>query len=193
LLLVEPVLIAAAAATNPWHLGVYRGAGAAGLTGSAAWGYGPVFWWHTGYSYFALLIGIGFIAWGWWKAPPAFRRQRLTALMATLIPCAANVIYLARGFGDFVDPTPFGFAVAGAVIFYAIFRQDLFTFSPVARALIIDQIGRDCGRQPWREGLGREPSRGRLAAGDELGRDQESGRGIGPGAVRRSHLHPRRR
>jgi len=141
LLLVEPALITVAAATNPWHLLVYRGAGAAALTGSAAWGYGPVFWWHTGYSYLALVIGFGFIAWGWWKAPPAFRQQRLTILLATLIPCAANVIYLARGFGDLVDPTPFGFAVAGVVIFYAIFRQDLFTFSPVARALIIDQIG----------------------------------------------------
>ena len=141
LLLVEPLLITVAAATNPWHLWVYRGAGAAGLTGSAAWGYGPGFWWHAGYSYLALVIGIGFTVWGWWKAPPAFRQQRLTILLATLIPCAANVVYLARGFGDLVDPTPFGFAVAGVVIFYAIFRQDLFTFSPVARALIIDQIG----------------------------------------------------
>ena len=104
-------------------------------------GYGPGFWWHTGYSYLALLIGIGFIAWGWWNAPPAFRRQRLTILLATFIPCVANVVYLARGFGDLVDPTPFGFALTGLVIFYAIFRQDLFTFSPVARALIIDQIG----------------------------------------------------
>lgn len=141
LLMVEPALIAVAAATNPWHQWVYRGPGAEGLTGSAAWGYGPSFWWHTGYSYLALVIGIGFIAWGWWKAPSAFRQQRLTILLATLIPCAANVVYLARGFGDLVDPTPFGFAVAGVVIFYAIFRQDLFTFSPVARALIIDQIG----------------------------------------------------
>jgi diguanylate cyclase (GGDEF)-like protein len=141
LLLVEPLLITAAVATNTSHLWVYRGAGAEGLTGSAVWGYGPGFWWHTGYSYLALLSGIGFIAWGWWKAPPAFRQQRLTILLATLIPCAANVVYLARGFGDLVDPTPFGFAVAGTVIFYAIFRQDLFTFSPVARALIVDQIG----------------------------------------------------
>jgi diguanylate cyclase (GGDEF)-like protein len=141
LLLVEPVLITVGAATNTWHLFVYRGAGAAELTGSAAWGYGLGFWWHTGYSYLALVIGIGFIAWGWWKAPAAFRQQRLTILLATVIPCVANVVYLARGFGDLVDPTPFSFAVAGIVIFYAFFRLDLFTFSPVARALIIDQIG----------------------------------------------------
>jgi hypothetical protein len=141
LLLVEPVLITLAVATNPWHLLVYHGAGAAELTGSAGWGYGPVFWWHTAYSYLALVTGIGFIARGWWKSPEAFRRQRLTVLLATLIPCAANVVYLARGSGSLRDPTPFGFALAGMVIFYAMFRQDLITLSPVARALIIDQIG----------------------------------------------------
>jgi diguanylate cyclase (GGDEF)-like protein len=141
LLLVEPVLITVAVAMNPRHLWVYRGAGASELTGSATWGYGPAFWWHTGYSYLALATGIGFIFWGWWKAPPAFRLQRLTILLATVIPCVANVIYLARGFGSLRDPTPFGFAVAGMVIFHAIFRQGLITLSPVARALIIDQIG----------------------------------------------------
>jgi hypothetical protein len=141
LLLVEPLLITVAVATNPSHLWVYGGAGADRLTGSTAWGYGPGFWWHAGYSYAALVMGIGFIALGWWKGPAAFRRQRLTLLLATLIPVAANVVYLTRGFGALVDPTPFGFALAGPVIFYAIFRQHLFTFSPVARALIIDQIG----------------------------------------------------
>ena len=139
--MIEPVLVTVAVATNPLHLLVYRGAGAEELTGSAGWGYGPAFWWHTGYCYLALAVGIGFLARGWWKAPPAFRRQRLTILLATVIACAANVVYLSRGFGERVDPTPFGFAVAGPVIFYAIFRQDLITFSPVARALVFDQIG----------------------------------------------------
>ncbi len=139
-LLVEPVLVTVTAATNPWHLWVYRGAGASELTGSADWGYGPAFWAHAAYCYLALALGIGFVAWGWWQAAPAFRMQRLTILLATLVPCAANVAYLSRGFGDLVDPTPFGFAVTGIVIFYAIFRQDLFTFSPVARTLVVDQI-----------------------------------------------------
>ena len=36
-LLVEPVLITAAGLSNPWHLLVYRGAGAEHLTGAAGW------------------------------------------------------------------------------------------------------------------------------------------------------------
>jgi diguanylate cyclase (GGDEF)-like protein len=141
LLLVEPVLITVAAVTNPRHQWVYRGTGASELTGSTAWGYGPGFWWHTGYSYLTLAIGIGFIAWGWWKAPAAFRIQRLTILLATVIACVANLAYLAGGLGTLGDPTPFGFAIAGIVIFYAIFRQNLIMLTPVARALLIDQIG----------------------------------------------------
>jgi diguanylate cyclase (GGDEF)-like protein len=140
-LFVEPVLITVAAVTNPWHLLVYRGAGAVHLTGLAGWTHGPVFWLYTWYGYLAMAVGIGLIAWGWWKASPAFRGQRLTLLLAALIPVMANAIYVAGGFGDILDPTPLVLAVAGTVMFYAIFRQDLFTFSPVARALIIDQIG----------------------------------------------------
>jgi len=140
-LLVEPVLITSAGATNPWHLLVYRGAGAAQLTGPAGWTYGPVFWLDSGYGYLAVAVGIALVAWGWWKASPAFRGQRLAVLLAALVPLAANAVFLAGGFGGAADPTPLGFAVTGTIMWYAIFRQDLFTFSPVARALIVDQIG----------------------------------------------------
>ena len=140
-LLVEPTLITVAGLTNPWHLLVYRGAGAAELTGSAGWTYGPVFWLDSGYGYLAMAVGIGLIGWAWWKASPAFRAQRLALLLAALIPVAANVIFLAGGFGHIIDPTMLGFAMAGTVMAYTIFHQDLFAFSPVARALVIDQIG----------------------------------------------------
>ena len=139
--LVEPVLITMAGVTNPWHLLVYRGVGAAHLTGSAGWTYGPVFWLDSGYGYVMVLIGISLIAWSWWKAPPAFRGQRLAVLVGALVPFALNIVFLAGKLGDRADPTPLGFAVTGTVMWYAIFRQDLFAFSPVARALIVDQIG----------------------------------------------------
>jgi len=140
-LLVEPVLDALAAATNPWHLLVYRGAGAAQLTGSAGWTNGPVFWLDSWYSYLAMAIGISLIVWGWWKASPAFRGQRLALLLAALVPLAVSVVFLVGDFDGFVHPTPLSFTVSGVIMAYAVFRQDLFTFSPVARALIVDQIG----------------------------------------------------
>jgi diguanylate cyclase (GGDEF)-like protein len=139
-LLFEPILITLAGATNPWHQLVYHGAGAAQLAGPAGWAYGPVFWWDTWYSYAEMAIGLGLIAWAWWKASPAFRGQRLALFLAALVPLVANVVFLVGGF-HILDPTPIGLALTGPIVWYAIFRQDLITFSPVARALIIDQIG----------------------------------------------------
>ena len=138
-LLLEPVLITVAGASNPWHQLVYRGAGAAQLTGPAGWTYGPVFWWDTWYAYLEMAVGLGFIAWAWWKASPAFRGQRLAVFLAATIPLAANVAFLVGGV-HILDPTPIGLAVTGPIVWFAVFRQDLITFSPVARALIIDQI-----------------------------------------------------
>lgn len=140
-LLTEPILITLAALTNPWHQLVYRGAGAAHLTGSATWTYGPAFWLDSVYGYLMVIIGMSLIAWSGWKAPPAFRGQRLAVIVGALTPLVVNVIFLAGKLGDRADPTPLGFAVTGMVMWYAIFRQDLFAFSPVARALIVDQIG----------------------------------------------------
>jgi len=140
-LLVEPALMTLAATTNPWHLLVYRGAGAAQLTESAGWTYGPVFWLDTWFTYLEMIIGLGLIAWAWWAASPAFRGQRLAVFLSALVPFVANVAFLIGGLADVLDPTPLGLAVTGTIIWYAVFRQDLFTFSPVARALIVDQIG----------------------------------------------------
>jgi diguanylate cyclase (GGDEF)-like protein len=140
-LLVEPVLITLAAATNPWHLLVFRGAGAATLTGSAQWRYGPVLWAHNWYSYLALAVGIGLVARAWRNAPSASRSQRLAVFLAALVPVATHAAYRIGGGGGNVDPTPLGFAVTAVIFTYAVFQQDLFAFSPVARALILDQIG----------------------------------------------------
>jgi diguanylate cyclase (GGDEF)-like protein len=140
-LLIEPVLIMLAGLTNPWHLLVYRGAGAAHLTGAAGWTYGPVFWLDTWYEYLEMAVGITLVAWSLWKAPAVYRAQRLALLVAALVPVGANAVFLAGAFGHTMDLTPFGFAVTGIMMFYAIFRRDLFTLSPVARALIVDQIG----------------------------------------------------
>lgn len=140
LLSVEPVVITVAALTNPWHLTVYTGAGAAQLTGSGSWGYGDVFWAHTAYSYLALASGVAMVAYAWWTAPRAFRAQRLSLLVAVLVPVAMNAVNLAGYLPVELDPTPVALSVTVIVMAYSIFRQDLFTFTPVARGLIIEHI-----------------------------------------------------
>jgi len=141
LLLVEPVAITLAAATNPWHQLVERGPGAATLTEHAGWTFGPVFWVHAWYCYLALATAVALLAWGWLTAQRTFRRQSLALFVASLTPVVVNAVFLSGGFGDIPDPTLLGFAVTGTIITYSIFYLDLFIYAPVARALIVDQIG----------------------------------------------------
>ncbi|RYV51665.1 histidine kinase N-terminal 7TM domain-containing diguanylate cyclase [Pengzhenrongella frigida] len=143
-LLVEPALITVAALTNPWHLLVYGGPGAAQLTGAATWTYGPAFWADTVFTFVEMFLGLGFVGWAWWRASDAFRAQRLAVFVAALVPMTVNLVFILGGIGGrtgALDPTPLGLAVTGTIVWYAVFRQDLFTFAPVARALIVDQIG----------------------------------------------------
>ena len=85
-------------------------------------------------------VSIAMLAWACWKASPAFRGQRLAVLFAGPVPLVVNMVFFAEEFGDILDPSTLSFAVTGTMMFYALFGHDLLTFSPVARALIIDQI-----------------------------------------------------
>jgi diguanylate cyclase (GGDEF)-like protein len=141
LLAIEPVVVTAVAATNPWHRLLYHGPGAHELASPQLWEHGPAFWVHTAYSYGLLLVGMVTLAVGWWKAPQVFRRQYLSVLLASLVPVAVNVLSIAGALPGLAQPTPLGFAATGAIMAWAIFRQDLIAFAPVARALVVDRIG----------------------------------------------------
>lgn len=141
LLAVEPVLVTAVAATNPWHRLLYDGPGTRELATSPLWEHGPAFWVHTAYSYGLLVVGMVTLAVGWWKAPQVFRRQYLSVLLASLVPVALNVVSVFGALPGLTQPTPLGFAATGAIMAWAIFRQDLLAFAPVARALVVDRIG----------------------------------------------------
>ncbi|MBB2923950.1 diguanylate cyclase [Cellulomonas cellasea] len=141
LLAVEPVLVTVVAATNPWHRLLYYGPGTGELVTPLQWEHGLAFWVHTAYSYGLLLVGMITLAHGWWKAPQVFRRQHLSVLLASLVPAAVNVLSVFDALPGLTQPTPIGFAATGAIMAYAIFRQDLIAFAPVARALVVDRIG----------------------------------------------------
>ncbi|WP_449065668.1 histidine kinase N-terminal 7TM domain-containing protein [Planomonospora algeriensis] len=78
LLLIEPALVTAAIATNPWHHLFFLTMDWAVSPEMRIPEFGPLFWAHTGYSY--LLFGIGAArlvrAWAWARAPS--------------VPCAAS-------------------------------------------------------------------------------------------------------
>jgi diguanylate cyclase (GGDEF)-like protein len=140
-LLVEPVVITFAGLTNPWHLLVYRGPGAAQLVGSAGWTYGPLYWADTWYCFLGAAFGIGIIARAWRSSSSADRAARLALILAAMVAVGAYGVYRAGGFGQVLDPMPLTIAVLATIMNFWVHRQDAFAFSPIARALIVDQIG----------------------------------------------------
>jgi diguanylate cyclase (GGDEF)-like protein len=140
-LLVEPVLISFAGLTNAWHLLVYRGAGAAHLVGSSGWTYGPLYWADTAYRLLAAVFAIAIIARAWLRSPRADRAARLAVVIAGVAFVGAYGVYRAGGFGQVPDPMPVSIALIATAMNVWVHRQDTFVFGPIARALIVDQIG----------------------------------------------------
>jgi diguanylate cyclase (GGDEF)-like protein len=143
-LAVEPVLVTVVAATNPWHLAFYRGAGAATLVDPNSWQHAPLFWVHSAYSYLLVVVGIALIARGWRRSPALFRGQRSSLIVGALVPAALCVLNLLGVTGEFGDPTPLGFAVTAVAVAHAIVRLDVLRLAPVARdvlfATIVDAV-----------------------------------------------------
>ena len=137
---IEPVVVTIVAATNPWHLAFYSGPGTDTFSTPNLWVHEPLFWVHAAYSYVLIVAAMIMLARGWWRSPPVFRRQRRSLLIGSMFPVLVNVVNLTGAFGSFGDPTPIGFAVTGAFMGYAIFRQDFIAFAPVAREVLIERI-----------------------------------------------------
>jgi diguanylate cyclase (GGDEF)-like protein len=143
LLVVQPVVVLAVVATNPWHQLFINGARLVGDDPvELDWHRGPLFWAHTAYSYAILAVAIVVLARGWLRAPRAFRRQLGSALLASLVPTAFNT---TNQFGLIdvgrLDLTPIAFSVTGVLFAWALFRQQLLDLVPVARERVIDTMG----------------------------------------------------
>lgn len=140
-LLVEPVVITFAGMTNHWHQLLYRGPGAAHLMGSSGWTPGPMYWADTWYCILAVALGIGILSRASWNAPSALRAARLSILLAALVPVVVYGFFRAGGSGQILDPMPFIIAVVAMMMYAFVHRQDAFAFSPIAWAVIVDQVG----------------------------------------------------
>ena len=139
-LLVEPVLMMLAGLTNPWHLLVYRGPGAAQLVGSAGWTYGPLYWADTWYCLLAMAVAIGIITRAWWSSSSADRAARFSVIFAATVGVAPFAVYRLGGFGKILDPIPLSMAVIATVMTIWAIKQQTIAFSPIAWALIVDQV-----------------------------------------------------
>ncbi|MCS6882943.1 MAG: histidine kinase N-terminal 7TM domain-containing protein [Oscillochloridaceae bacterium] len=95
-----------------------------------AWG--PAFWVHTGYAYCCFIVSTAFLAHAAARRPAPERRLAWLVLLASLIPTAGNIAYLAgaRPIGP-DDPTPILLLFSGLIALYAILRSRVVDLEPL--------------------------------------------------------------
>jgi PAS domain S-box-containing protein len=100
---------------------------------------GPWYWVHTGYSYFLYLLGLVLLVGHLLRQARIYRGQAIGLLIGTLVPFAANVIYL---YGLFplpaLDPTPFATAVSCLAFTWALFRYRLLDIVPLGYRTVLN-------------------------------------------------------
>lgn len=137
---VIPVLILLGIATDPWHdlfLDGYR------LNQGQAFKGGPLFWFHTGYSYLLIISADILLLRFVFTSSPMFRKQGILLLLGALMPSVANILTISHVLAPplkGLDLSPFGFLLLAMVMFYNIRREGFLTLMPIARSTIVDRI-----------------------------------------------------
>ncbi|AQL41834.1 hypothetical protein BV210_03490 [Halorientalis sp. IM1011] len=140
LLLLEPVFITVASWAPQSRDLVYAfGAMDPGTFTGYSVTYGPLFIAHTAYSYVLLTASAAMLVNFAVKSEYLYQRQVAAILIAVFAPWVGNALFL---FGPVsFDLTPVAFAVTGLSLWWAIFSQDFLELVPVARSVVVENIG----------------------------------------------------
>jgi serine phosphatase RsbU (regulator of sigma subunit) len=102
---------------------------------------GLLFWPHAVYVYVLMLAADFLLFARLARIAPAYRRQGVALIAASLLPCFGNIAFNAGAFGRrAVDPTPFLFGITAIVLVWGFFRLRLLDLTPVARGIVIEQM-----------------------------------------------------
>ncbi len=141
LLWIEPVLTLLFLWTNEQHHLFYR---TISIKQTALLGpmlsttYGPIFWVHALYAYILILAGSILLLRALLRNSIRGRQQLIGPLLATIIPWAANAIYLS-GWVE-LDITPFAFAATGVIWAWSVFRIRMLDLIPIARDEVLESM-----------------------------------------------------
>lgn len=103
----------------------------------ADYSYGPLFWMSVIYSYILIVTGTWLVLRSLRDSPPQYRSQVFALALASVIPLAANALYLGRITPDY---TPMAFAASGGIFGWSLFRKYLLNLMPVARGMLFDRF-----------------------------------------------------
>ncbi|WP_164984007.1 diguanylate cyclase [Cellulomonas endophytica] len=140
-LLVEPVLLVLAAATNPLHDGLrtrWQPLGDPPVLTSHG---GPLFDLHTAYSYAVLATAGVLLVRAAVRAAPTHRPRFLWPVLAMVFPTVGNVVSVWLLDEALVDLTPVLFLVTAALCWWALEHEALPDVLPVALRQVVAAMG----------------------------------------------------
>jgi PAS domain S-box-containing protein len=144
-LCIVPAMTAILALTNHWHSLIwqqYDFVPVDDLLAMQVVAYGPWFWVHIVYGYALVFVGAFLIVRQYFRSFRLYRRQSLWVVIGALIPIAVNLVYILHLVpGLRKDYTSLSFALASMAFMVGIFWYGLFDLKPVARDLVIDNMG----------------------------------------------------
>ncbi len=106
--------------------------------------YGPLFGFHSFYSYMLLIVGTLILFRGLWRylAFPFYRKHGVVIAIGIFTPWVANALYLLKVLPvPGLDLTPFAFTVTGLVLMWGVSRLQFLDVVPLARDVIVEQMG----------------------------------------------------
>lgn len=143
LLAVVPAVTIALVFTNERHLLVWRTFALQETSSFLALkvGYGDWFWVHVIASYSLFGVGTLMVVNALRRFPRAYRWQLVLLVFGSLLPWLGN-LYSLLDLGPIpeLDLTPMGFALAGMILAWVVFRFNLFDLVPVARRVTLDSM-----------------------------------------------------
>jgi diguanylate cyclase (GGDEF)-like protein len=103
--------------------------------------FGPWFWVHSAYSYVLIIAGTVLLLRSLYARPGPRRAQRVILVVGTLLPVAANLLYLSNvvPLGN-VDPTPLAFSLTGLLLVLNLTRFRFLSLVTTAQKTAIEQL-----------------------------------------------------
>ncbi len=140
---IIPAAVLCLALTNDWHRLVWEKQSLAPLSpeGLLASVPGPFFWVHVVFAYLLTALTTAFLAKAYFRFRGIQRQQALALLLALPWPWAGNILFLS-GWADTAgrDFTPLGFAIAGLLLLWGMYRLQLIDIAPIARKKVIESM-----------------------------------------------------
>jgi PAS domain-containing protein len=100
--------------------------------------YGPMFFLYVGYSYLLELLSLVLLAATYRRSPQIYRQQVGIMVVGACAPWVGNALYVSGW--SVADLTPLGFAVAGPLVAWSLYRHQLLDLLPVAREAVLESM-----------------------------------------------------